>query len=129
MRSEYLKKVVCGNSLRIRGKRCEGGGEYVSRCSGVRKFSSLSLSLSLSLSFLRAAAGNELVGKSVVTLPTSEDFHGLLTRTIRASAFAAYMAFAADSNSIDTGLPGLNAIWNAPVTLSRSDLPTTSCTF
>ena len=61
---------------------------------GEKVLISLSLSLSLPLdsrlSFLRAIAGNELVGKSAVTLVTSGlrlrsgDLNGLLTHTIRA---------------------------------------------
>ena len=57
---------------------------------GEKVLISLSLPLDSRLSFLRAIAGNELVGKSAVTLVTSGlrlrsgDLNVLLTHTIRA---------------------------------------------
>ena len=66
------EKVVCGNSLRIRGKRMAVAEENMSVVvRGEKVLISLSLPLDSRLSFLRAIAGNELVGKSAVTLVTS----------------------------------------------------------
>ena len=43
VRIEYLKKLFVGTPRGFVGSGGnDGGGEYVSRCSGVRKFSSLS---------------------------------------------------------------------------------------
>ena len=89
---EYLKKLFVGTPSGFVGSEWRWRRRTCQSLFGVRKFSSLSLSLPLDsrLSFLRAIAGNELVGKSAVTLVTSGlrlrsgDLNGLLTHTIRA---------------------------------------------
>ena len=74
------EKVVCGNSLRIRGKRMAVAEENMSVVvRGEKVLISLSLPLDSRLSFLRAIAGNELVGKSAVTLVTSASASALET--------------------------------------------------
>ena len=89
---EYLKKLFVGTPSGFVGSEWRWRRRTCQSLFGVRKFSSLSPSLPLDsrLSFLRAIAGNELVGKSAVTLVTSGlrlrsgDLNGLLTHTIRA---------------------------------------------
>ena len=86
---EYLKKLFVGTPSGFVGSEWRWRRRTCQSLFGVRKFSSLSLSLPLDsrLSFLRAIAGNELVGKSAVTLVTSGlrlRSGDLLTHTIRA---------------------------------------------